>query len=59
MDDDGLQELAKLTNSKAFHLGKNKVTKEGVAELQKQLPDCDIRHHAGSPDNNETTIKAS
>ena len=41
--DDGLKELAKLKNLKSLNLNYcRKITKAGVAELQKALPKCSI-----------------
>ena len=47
--DAGLKEVAKTKNIESLHLVKTKVTSEGVAQLQKELPDCEIRHHAKEP----------
>jgi hypothetical protein len=44
--DVGLKELAKLTQLKRLYLRNTKVTKAGVAELQKALPNCNITHNA-------------
>ena len=40
--DEGLKELAKLQNLRNLLLNNTKVTKAGVAELQKALPNCQI-----------------
>ena len=41
-----LKELAKLQNLEYLYLTRTKVTKAGVAELQKALPKCIIFHNA-------------
>ena len=44
MTDAGLKTLADLRGLKKLDLGKTEVTDAGVAELQRALPDCEIRH---------------
>jgi hypothetical protein len=44
--DAGLKKVAKLQQLSGLYLGSTKVTKAGVAELQKALPKCKIRSNA-------------
>jgi hypothetical protein len=42
----GLNEVAKLKKLKKLILANTQVTKAGVAELKKALPNCEIRSNA-------------
>ena len=44
--DEGLKDVAKLQKLKDLHLDNTKVTKAGVDELMKALPNCKIEHTA-------------
>jgi len=43
--DAGLKEVAKLQQLKELHLDNTKVTKAGVAKLQRALPECTIHYY--------------